>query len=100
MVARSELSPPARPAAPLSGWPALTGPTAPPRWPLAAVLGVVLFLLSPLTWDATSVPPWSPAAGLALALLAWFGRRFTFTVLGLSGVLLVLTQLARLEKGG
>src|SRR5689334_431963 len=99
MVPRSDLSPPRPVGPPLSGWPSFAGPTAPPRWPLAVALAVLLFLLFPLTGDE-GVPLWSPAIGVGLALVAWFGRRFGLAALAGAAFLLVLRQLLRLGAPG
>src|SRR4051794_27434240 len=98
MVPRPELSPPARPAPPATGWPSLGGPTSAPRWPLAVALAAALFLVCPLTWDDSALPIWSPHVGFGLALVVWFGRRFGLGTLAVAGALIILRQLARLNE--
>jgi PAS domain S-box-containing protein len=55
-------------------------------------------LLFPITWDDSVLPIWSPAVGVGLALVAWFGRRFGLGVLGAAAALVVLRQLFRLHE--
>src|SRR5262249_44743683 len=95
MVPRSDLAVPPQASPHLPGWPSLAGPSAPPRWPLAVVLAVFLFLLCPLPGDDGNFPLWSPAIGVGLALVAWFGRRFALTTMAAAAALAVLRQAAR-----
>ena len=44
-------------------------------WTGAVVAAVLLSLTNPLTWAAPHLPLWSPAAGLGLVVIAWFGWR-------------------------
>lgn len=64
---------------------------------LPLVLAIALLFVShPLTWFAWAQPPlWSPVAGLALVLVAWFGNRLAvLAVAGATTLLLVQHGLA------
>src|SRR4051794_16671898 len=89
-----------RPAVPPSGvrlrpgLPAATAPAEGPRWRLGLVGLAFLCLLHPLASGAPPIPLWSPPAGLALVLVAWFGPGFTAAVLTACGLLLLLGHTA------
>src|SRR5262245_57161253 len=77
----------APPAAPQSRGRAREGPAEPGALipGVARTVGVLsaalLYLTSPLTWSALQVPLWSPAVGLGLVLVAWFGWRLALAPL-------------------
>ncbi len=95
-----EVPAPARPQANGSGLRAMLGaaPAPPPAGtPTAltlAVGGVALALLHPLLYVGASVPAWTPAAGLGLALVAWWGTRAVMA-LALAAALVVARQALR-----
>src|SRR5262245_66188209 len=86
----------ARPAIPSSGvrlrpgLPAAKAPAEGPRWRLGLAALALLCLFHPLFWGAPTVPLWSPPAGMALVLVAWFGPGFATITLIASGLLLLL----------
>jgi PAS domain S-box-containing protein len=64
-------------------------PTGIPLW-LQGGAVLALYLTDPLTWGHPLPALWFPAAGLGLALIAWFGLRGTLLVL--LGLLLPVVQ--------
>ncbi len=105
MPSRSELEQPNLKSAPSSptGSPLETSSPRPPS-PLQQreIFGlvVVLFILShPLLWSVSIVPSWSPSAGIALLLVAWFGWRFALSAVAIGSLLLLLIRAALRLRG-
>ena len=66
-----------------------------PGWVLAVFALVLIHLAQPLVWGPPRVPLWSPASGLGVVLVAWFGWRFAAGVLTASGFLVLAQHLVR-----
>jgi PAS domain S-box-containing protein len=84
--------------------PAFTTPGGPPgrrpaRWGVALSAVLAVYLAGWLGHGQAVPPLWSPVAGLGLALVAWFGRRFALACLAGGGLLVVLHAAAALGLG-
>src|SRR5262245_37165486 len=60
---------------------------------LGLVVGLATVLCHPLLYSASPIPLWTPALGIALALVAWVGPGRAAAVLGGAAVALLLRQL-------
>lgn len=71
-----------------------TDPPPQPSWRLAVPAVVALLLAHPLLWSAVPVPLWTPALGLAFALMAWVGPARAVALLTIAAALLLLRHAA------
>jgi PAS domain S-box-containing protein len=93
-------SPP--PDTPDKGRTSVSAPSPPRLWmryTLGALLLVLLDLLTPAGWGRTTIDLWYPPAGLALALIAWWGVRAAVLVV-LAGLLAVCLAALRPASAG
>src|SRR5262245_41402527 len=69
-------------------------PAPQPLWQLGVPAVAALLLTHPLLWSATPIPLWSPALGIAFALILWIGPSRAAALLGVAAGLLLLHAVA------